>query len=369
MAATIVAFVVVLGVLIFVHELGHFLTAKRAGLKVEEFGFGFPPRLISFKRGETRYSLNWIPFGGFVKILGEGGEAEKDPRSFAGQRVWVRAKVVGAGIAMNFLLAWVLLSIVNAAGVSTAIEEGVALSPRARVSESVVTITQVVADSPAAQADVRPGDQIQTVGGKPVADQEAVVEAVGGSAGKETTLSLVRGDQALEVTVTPRAEPPEGQGPLGIGLVNTATVSYPWYQAIWEGAKQTIFMTGQIFIVFAGILKQLFTTGSVGADIAGPIGIAVITGQVLDLGIVPLMQFAALLSINLGIVNALPFPALDGGRLLFLLIEKIRRRKVSKRIENAVHSVGFGLLLILIVAITARDFIRFNIIEKIQELF
>jgi regulator of sigma E protease len=369
MATTIIAFIIVLGVLIFVHELGHFLTAKRAGLDVEEFGFGFPPRLFSITRGGTRYSLNWIPFGGFVKILGEGGEQQNNPKSFAAKGVGVRAIIVAAGIIMNFLLAYVLLVIVNTAGITSAIDPEMELPANARVEAPVVTITQVDADSPAFLADLRPGDQIASINGENVTDEHSVIEKVNQSEGDALSLTVLRGRNELHVDITPRVAPPDGEGPLGIGLLQTATVRFPWYQSLWEAAKQLVFLTGQIFVVFAEMIKSLVTTGKVGADVAGPIGIAVMTGHVLDLGIVALLQFTALLSINLGIVNALPFPALDGGRLFFLLLEKIRRRKVSKKIENAVHSVGFGLLLVLILVITFRDFVRFNIVDVLKRLF
>jgi regulator of sigma E protease len=369
MATTIIAFIVVLGVLIFVHELGHFLTAKRAGLTVEEFGFGFPPRIFSIMRGGTRYSINLIPFGGFVKILGEGGEEQKNPKSFAAKGVGVRSIIVAAGIIMNFLLAYVLLVIVNTAGISTAIEPDMQLPANAHLEAPVVTITQVDEGSPAHEAGLRPGDQIASINGTVITDEQSVISKVSESDGKTLSLMLKRGQSDLTMDVTPRLDPPDGEGPLGIGLLQTATVRFPWYQSIWEAAKQLVFLTGQIFVVFAEMIKSLVTTGSVGADVAGPIGIAVMTGHVLDLGIIPLLQFTALLSINLGIVNALPFPALDGGRLFFFLLEKIRRRKVSKRIENMVHSIGFGLLIVLILVITFRDFVRFNIVDVLKRLF
>lgn len=369
MVETIIVFVLVLGVLIFVHEFGHFITAKRAGLTVEEFGFGFPPRLFGIKRGGTMYSINWIPFGGFVKILGEGGEDEDKRESFASRRVAIRALVIAAGVIMNFLLAFVLLWIVNMAGTATAIDEQTTLPASARVSDSSISVTQVVVGSPAEAGGIRPGDRVVTVDGQAISEEKQVVDLIATKGDQKTSIELVRGQSTLNLSVTPRANPPEGEGPLGIGLVKTAVVSYPWYAAFWQATKQTGYITVQIFIVFGSVIKQLITEGSVASDVAGPIGIAVVTGQVLDLGIVPLLQFAALLSINLGIINALPFPALDGGRLLFLIIEKIRRKKMSRKVENIVHTVGFGLLLVLIVAVTARDFIRFNIIERIQNLF
>ncbi|MFO0705153.1 MAG: RIP metalloprotease RseP [Candidatus Andersenbacteria bacterium] len=358
MLLTILTFVIVLGVLVLVHEFGHFITAKRAGMAVEEFGFGFPPRLLSIRRGGTRYSLNLIPFGGFVKILGEGGEDKTNPKSFAHRGVGIRALVVAAGILMNYVLAVVLLTIVNAVGVHTALEPDQPPPAHAVVSPTVVTVAFVENDSPAAQAGVHPGDIVVSVDGAPVESVSQTVDTITQKSGASATVLLRRGDTPLTVSVTPRVNPPEGQGPVGVQLISTATVRYAWYRAPWEAIKQTVFLTWQIISSFGQLISRLVHTGTVGGDVAGPVGIAVLTGQVRELGFLPLLQFVALLSINLAIINVVPFPALDGGRLLFLAIEKIRRRSVSKRLENALHTIGFGLLITLILLITVRDVIR-----------
>ncbi|MFH0830746.1 MAG: RIP metalloprotease RseP [Parcubacteria group bacterium] len=358
MLLTVIVFVIVLGVLIFVHELGHFITAKRAGLTVEEFGFGFPPRLMSIRRGGTRYSLNLIPFGGFVRILGESGEEQDNPKSFAGRAIGVRALVVAAGILMNFLLAVVLLTITNATGMATALEPEVAFSARAAVSESRVTVTLVEAGSPADETGLRPGDSIVAVAGEPARAVAETVQAISSRAGQAVPLTVKRGQEQHDIMLTPRISPPDGQGPIGIQLVATATVRYPWYWAPVQAVRQTVILSGQIFVSFWHLVVRLVQTGSVGSDVAGPVGIAVMTGQVLDLGFVPLLQFTALLSINLAIINVLPFPALDGGRLLFFLIEKTRRKKISQKVEQALHTLGFGLLIALILLVTVRDVLR-----------
>jgi regulator of sigma E protease len=358
MLLTIVTFVIVLGVLVLVHEFGHFITAKRAGMKVEEFGFGFPPRLLSFKKGGTRYSLNLIPFGGFVKILGEGGEDKEDPKSFAGRGVGIRALVVAAGILMNYLLAIVLLTIVNIAGVRTALDPSEPAPAHAMVGESVVTVAVVEADSPAASADLHPGDTLLSVDGQAVSTVDQAVSRITRKSGSSASVVIRRGTVEQTLSVTPRIDPPEGQGPVGVQLIATNLVKYVWYYAPYEAVKETVFLTGQIFSSFGHMISSLVRTGSAGTDVAGPVGIAVLTGQVRQLGFVALMQFVALLSINLAIINVIPFPALDGGRLLFLAIEKIRRKTVSKKIENALHTIGFGLLITLILVITIRDVIR-----------
>ncbi len=358
MLLTVVTFIIVLGVLVLVHEFGHFITAKRAGMTVEEFGFGFPPRLLSFKRGGTRYSINLIPFGGFVKILGEDGQETDNRKSFAARGVGIRALVVAAGIIMNYVLAVVLLTIVSAVGVRSAVDQGETLPSYATVGPSVVTVAVVEKTSPADQAGVRPGDTITAVNGQAVTKVDETVKKITSNVGKSSELAIERGSERLTLQLTPRVNPPEGQGPVGVQLLATALVRYPWYIAPWQGVKQTVFLTGQIAVSFEQMISRLLHTGTVGSDVAGPVGIAVLTGQVLDLGFIPLMQFVAILSVNLAIINVIPFPALDGGRLLFLGIEKVRRRKVSKRVENTLHTVGFGLLIALIVLITVRDVIK-----------
>ena len=162
---------------------------------------------------------------------------------------------------------------------------------------------------------------------------------------------------------------PENQGPLGISLARTAIVSYSWYESIWRGLTAVFDLTLAIFAALGGIIKDLFSGGGVPADIAGPVGIAVLTKQAVALGLVYILQFTAILSINLGIINGLPFPALDGGRILFILIEKIKGSQVSQKVEQALHTAGFFLLIALMVVVTFRDFIRFEIVDKIKGLF
>ncbi|MDP2587583.1 MAG: RIP metalloprotease RseP [bacterium] len=355
MLVTVIVFIVVLGVLVLVHEFGHFYTAKKAGLEVEEFGFGFPPRLASFTRGGTRYSINLIPFGGFVKILGEGGEERSSPKSFSGRGVGIRALIVSAGIIMNFILAAVLFTVTNTLGVKTAIDDQTVLPSYAEVSAREVTVALVDKDGPADQAGLRGGDVLVSVAGSQPTSIEEAVEQITGQSGNAVSLELLRGGTTIQAELTPRLDPPDGQGPIGVQLLNTAEVSYPWYLAPYEAIKQVGVMTARIVLTFGEVISNLISTGNAGQQVAGPVGIAVLTGQFLDLGLVPLLQFVGLLSINLAIINLIPFPALDGGRLLFLAIEKIRRKEISKKVENALHTVGFALLIGLILFVTVRD--------------
>lgn len=342
--------------LIFVHELGHFISAKKAGCQVDEFGFGFPPRLFGIKRGETTYTLNAIPLGGFVKILGEDGEGQDNPRSFSSKPIWQRIIVLVSGVVMNFILAFVLLSIGFAIGLPSVItDENVS-----RAHDIKVQISSVVEGTPADQAQIKPGDTIHSINGVDITDSETLQEMVGNNKGSEISVELERIDERLTVSLIPRADFPEGEGPLGVALVQTGTVSYPIHLALWNGLTATLFMSIEIVRVFSGIVRDLFTTGNVTGDVAGPVGIAVLTGQAARMGFVYLLQFTALLSINLGVINVLPLPALDGGRVLFAVIEKIRNKKINKNVEGMVHLIGFSVFLLLMLFVTARDVSRFR---------
>ncbi len=385
--ATVIIFILILGVLIFVHEMGHFLVAIRNGIKADEFGFGFPPRICGlfkdeksgqykFVRGNkevksknTIYSLNWIPLGGFVRIKGEGGENEKDTDSFAGKPAWVRIKVLAAGVVMNFFLAWVLLSVVLMLGAPQAIEDGV------EGKNAKVQISQIVSGTPAEEMGLKIGDEIYAAG---VAGQKILNEInttkeiqvlASENKGREIILKIKRGKENLELRGIPRVEYPENQGPLGISLARTAIINYPWYESIWRGLAAVFNLTLAIFIALGGIIKSLFSGGGVAMDVAGPVGIAVLTKQATELGLVYILQFTAILSINLGIINGLPFPALDGGRILFILIEKIKGSQVSQKVEQALHTIGFFLLIALMILVTLRDFARFEVTDKIKGLF
>jgi regulator of sigma E protease len=367
--STIIIFVVILGILVFVHELGHFIMAKRAGMKVEEFGFGFPPRMVGIKRGETIYSLNWIPIGGFVKIAGEDGGEVQNPQSFANKGFLDRFLVLIAGVTMNVILAWVITSIAMGFGIPTWIPEGSDLPKSAKVENSSIVFRNVIEGSPAAIAGMKPGDTIVSINSEPIDSTEELQQLTKDNAGKETKFVLKRGDSTLEKVVIPRESPPEGQGPLGVSLDILAYVSYPWYETIYRGFTHTIGMVWFTIKTFAELIGQWVSGHSVSQAISGPVGIAVITRDVAQLGFIYLLQFAALLSINLAVINAVPFPALDGGRILFLFIEKIRGKKLPEKAEQIVNTAGFALLIMLMIFVTVRDFGRFEIIDKVKNLF
>ena len=382
---TALIFILILGVLIFVHELGHFLVAIRNGIKADEFGFGFPPRIVGavkndktgkyeivwgekeVKSKNTIFSLNWIPLGGFVKIKGEdGGTLDKD--SFATKSAWARIKVLAAGVTMNFILAWFLLSIVFMLGAPEAIEDD------KKVKDAKVQISQVIDDSPAKEMGLAVGDQVvKACDGKSfcrtIGKVEELQNFINEHKGQEIVLTIKRGDEISELKGVPRKEYPDDQGSLGVSLARTALVQYPWYEAIGKGLTAVFDMIILILVTLGALIGQLFAGGKPAMDVAGPIGIAIMTKQVSALGLTYLLQFTAVLSINLGIINILPFPALDGGRILFILIEKIKGSPVNQKFEQMANSIGFALLLLLMVVVTFRDFIQFEIIEKIGNIF
>ncbi len=372
---TVLIFLLVLGLLVFVHELGHFVVARRNGIKADEFGFGFPPRLAGFvwddekkrhrfvKGGEevvsphTVYSLNWIPLGGFVKIKGEDGEAQ-DTDSFATKSAWVRIKVLAAGVTMNFILAWALISVVLMMGFPQQVD------PEAPVSgPRDIQISEVLPNTPAESMGLRFGDRIIFIGENVKAvSVTQVQEYIAARKGLNATLRVVRGTETLTLNGTPRIDYPKNEGSLGIGLGETEMVSYSWYESLWQGALTTYHLTAAMLVGIFDILKGLVSGTHEGlASVSGPVGIAKLTGQVSDLGLAYLLYFAAILSINLGIINILPIPALDGGRIFFILIELVKGSPVSRNTEGIFHQIGFALLLLMMVLVTVHDFSKFNI--------
>lgn len=368
---TIVIFIFILGFLIFVHEFAHFIVAKKSGVFVEEFGFGYPPRIVGvckekkkwkalwgpkeIKTQSTIYSLNFIPFGGFNKISGENSR-EKKAGSFYEKSIGTRARIIFAGVAANFLLAAVLFSVVLGIGFPQAIEGSI--PPGAK--NVGIQITKIAKDSPADKTGIRIGDKIKEM----KADNEVIIikeiediqNFTKEHLDSEIIMALERGNQMFEKKVTPRENPPDNEGSIGIGLVKTAEIAYPFPQAIVKGFERTFWLTGATVSVFSKAIKNAFQNQPVeGFEIAGPIGIVSIVSQISDLGWIYLVQFTAILSLNLAIINILPFPALDGGRLIFLFIEKIKKHPVKIEVENLVNQIGFVLLILLMVIVTFKD--------------
>ncbi len=355
---SIIVFIIILALLVLVHEWGHFKAARKFGIRVDEFGFGFPPRIWKKKFGETEYSINWIPLGGFVKIFGEDREGEGSPDSFISKPVWQRMVVVLAGVFMNWVLAFVLLTVGFLYGLPREVNE----QNIDRARDVSVIVSQVFPDSPAQKAGISIGDSIYKLSYKDdsvlVSDIKDVQEFVGKYKGEEVVVQVKRGENIESIVVTPRKEVGENEGPMGIALAKVGIVSSVWYEAPIEGAKATLVYTAVFVAGFYDILKNLITQGNAGAELAGPLGIGQLTYQFTQLGLPYLIQFAAILSINLAIINLFPIPALDGGRFVFLLIEAVKRSPVPKKVEMAFQTIGVLLLILLMIWVTIKDIAR-----------
>lgn len=351
MLASILIFFIVLSVLILSHELGHFIVAKKAGVKVEEFGFGLPPRLFGKKIGETTYSINALPFGGFVRLHGEQEEGTDTDlsRSFLHKSKLIRSLVIIAGVVMNFILAIVIFSIVYSfSGI-----------PK---DTGKIKVLDVAAGSPAQQAGIVSGDVITKVNNESVSSSDSFIKITNESLGKKVTYEVQRTADGQvytnKVSLTPRQSPPDGEGPTGV-TISTIELYYPpvWqrpFYGIYYGFQDGIFWGKTIFSGLFGLVSGIFK-GQAPTDISGPIGIYAVTTEASRNGFLTLLNFVGILSLNLGILNILPFPALDGGRLLFVIIEAITRKRVPTKVEVAITNIGFLILLILLFAITIGD--------------
>ncbi len=343
MLITVIAFLAVLVVLVLAHECGHFFTARATGVKVEEFGIGFPPRLCSIKRGETRYSLNIMPLGGFVKMAGE--EDPNVPGSLAGKSAWVRVLVLATGSMMNALLPIILFS--------------VAFMVPHSVASGDVLVIEVAAESPAARAGIEVGDKVLMINENPVRNIGDIQRNIQIKLGQEIDMLVEHADSTREtLQVTPRWRFPQGQGATGITVkLSDATVvrqSYPFWEAVPMGVKECI----ETYVLFKNVIISMFI-GTAPAVVGGPVAIAQITGEAARAGFSYLLEFAAFFSINLAIINIFPLPALDGGRIAFVVLEWLRRgKRVSPRVEGMVHLIGFLALIAAMVAITYQDILR-----------
>ncbi len=349
----IIVYVIIgLSLLILVHELWLFFVAKLFGVRVDEFGFGYPPRLFAKKYGETEYSINALPFGGFVKIYGEDvSKVDKsDPaykRSFASQPAWKRSAIILAGVFMNVVLAFVLLSLIFMLG-----------------APKHMGIASVTENSPAEEAGLQAGDIVLNaeVDGETLSDPiltEEFINLVEENKGSEFVLTIQRGDETFEKTVLARENPPAGEGNIGVLLADMGIEKKGFFGAIWQGAKSTGQLLERIAVGFWNIITGIFTNPEIVKNIAGPVGIFVITKQAGSVGLVYLIQLVAVISLNLVIINLLPFPALDGGRFLFILIERIKGSPISNKFQMAANAFGFLLLIALMIVVTIKDIGRF----------
>ncbi|OGM11016.1 hypothetical protein A2Z22_04090 [Candidatus Woesebacteria bacterium RBG_16_34_12] len=341
-------FLVIIFILILVHELGHFFAAKRYGVWVEEFGLGIPPKIIGKKIGETIYSLNLFPFGGFVRLHGEQTEDNitKPKRAFINQSKKVKTKIILAGVLMNFLLAIVAFAIVYT-------KNGI---PR---QSDKVLVTQITENSPAFNAGIKPDDVVKKVNDVEIATVDHFISEVDKFKGKEVTLSLQRQnqDQLEEVTLIPRESPPEGEGPLGVAIVNPYEFYFPplWQRpfiGIYYGFREAIVWGLAIIAGLFTLVKNLLT-GTIPEGIGGPVTIFALSQKTVSL--TERLNLLAFVSVNLAIINILPIPAVDGGRLFFIFMEKLTGKKVKPKIEASIHLAGIVILLSFLVLVTFKE--------------
>ncbi|HEX2792664.1 MAG TPA: site-2 protease family protein [Candidatus Paceibacterota bacterium] len=362
---TVVIFILVLVALILVHEFGHFVAAKAFGMRVEEFGIGYPPKLWGTQVGETEYTLNLLPFGGFVKIFGEDPEEGREPapRSFTSKPRVQQALVLLAGIVMNLLFAYILISATLAMGTPRALsEEELATAP-----DAVLMVAGVLPDSPAADSGLASGDTIVRIegpGGSYEGADPALFTAFVQEHEAGTPLAVTLLDQAGEerqAIVAPESGflpgDPERTA-LGVQLAPVGTVEVAWYEAPVEGALITWEVTKSTAIALVGFFASVFTLSADLSQVSGPVGIAGAVGVASENGLAPLMTITALISINLALINVLPIPALDGGRLLFVLVEALVRRPIKPAFANALNGIGFIFLILLMLVVTGSDILK-----------
>jgi regulator of sigma E protease len=384
---TTLVFIIIISILVFVHEFGHFLVAKKAGMKIEEFGFGYPPRVWGKRVGETIYSINALPIGGFVKILGEelGEEVAKEDekKTFYSQSKKARTAVLLAGVLMNFLLAVIAFSIIyTQIGIPT--------------KTDWVSIVGVTENSPAALAGIKEEDIVVKVDGQEIKDNDSFIRLTNEKAGEKMIIEIRRkkdnpcqekvlgGVPGMEIScqngnllisVVPRENPPEGEGALGVVISQMEMKFYPFWQmpirGSVEGFKEAFAWIRLVLEFVVGMVGRLFA-GELPRDVAGPVGIFQITGQAVEGGWLAILQFLGILSVNLMVLNILPFPALDGGRLVFIGYEAVTGRRPKPSIERWINTFGMVALLLLLFLVTVNDVARIintsNLLNRLAPL-
>ena len=365
----VILFLIVLSALVLVHEWGHFIAARMFGVKVDEFGYGFPPRLFGFVRvghawkrvkghdrksyANTIWSLNWLPLGGFVRLKGEQSET-MDGDSFASRSAWQRIIILAAGVIMNVLLAIAIFTGGFLIGIPAATD---GLPSNAIVSGVHIEITHIIPDAPAVASGLVIGDTIEAIDGLAPSNAQEALQAIAAHSAlnKPFAIEIVRHHVLTTVSVTPAYLGVIKRPGVGVGLTDVATVRFNPLDAITQAFTVTMHYAAIIVRTLWSLLSDLITAHHLSGDVSGPIGIAVATGDIARQGTWPLLQFVALLSINLAIINFLPIPALDGGRALFIVIEALRRKRNNPHVENALHHIGFVTLLILVILVTVHD--------------
>ena len=359
MLLSILSFIAILAILVVIHEFGHFGVAKLCGMRVDEFAFGFPPRLFGRQRGDTMYAINAIPLGGYVKLHGEGAEHDDgDPRSFHNKPLLARIAVIVAGVVMNVLLAFVVLSVAFGVGFSS-IRQDLTKVPGSRVVKNDVYTAEILQNSAADKAGLQAGDTLKALNDAPIVSDsqlQSATKSLQAAGTLDAKLTYLRSGKEATLPVRLAASGPA----LGIGLDMQQVVRVPFYRSPQVAAKEVAAIVGLTWDALKGFGAQLFVHGKLDPTVSGPIGIYKATAAATHTGIIPTVFLLVALSLNLAIMNILPIPALDGGRLVFLLIEAVfRKRVIAERIENIVNTAGFALIMVLILVLSVRDIIHF----------
>lgn len=358
MIGAIILFVVIFSLLVLVHEAGHFFAARKVGIKVDEFGIGFPPRIKGFKKHGTVYSFNWIPFGGFVKLHGENGDDSEDKKSFSSKKPLDRIWVIIAGVLMNFAIGVILIMIgfwFKMPPLVTPVEQ---LVGEDNQIESRVAVMKIIENTPAAVAGLTVGDFILGSGDTQFSTPEDLKQFLTNKAGQKIDFLIDRSGKEMVVNMTPVSS---SEGVIIGAWIDKSVekVSYVWWKVPWFALKEAAMLLWVILNAILGLLYKLFSTATIPTDLSGPVGIAKITFDLIKLGWMRILQFVIFLSFNLGIINLVPFPGLDGGRLAFVLIEMARGgKKLSNNVENTVHTIGFMLIVLLVLVVTYKDVLK-----------
>lgn len=373
---TILVGALILTFLVTIHELGHFFVAKYFKVKVEEFGIGFPPKLWGRKKGETNYTINAIPAGGFVRLFGESGEAVSNERSFAHKGPWQRSAIIVAGVVMNLILAFILftgLLVANNFRMDVPLsfpseDQSIELNfPFGEQSEKVLVLF-VSPGTPAEEAGMKSLDEITSANGKTFSEMEDFQKFIKAEAGNEINFEVynILDRETRLITATPRLDPPEGEGALGIFLDKAATIQYNSIpERVFVGPLHSVNMLYFQSKAIGSLVSQSVDEGTaepIAENVRGPVGIVALVGAFIGTtgtaGIFALVETIALLSLILAFINVLPIPALDGGRLFFSVFEGITSKKINPNVERVVNTAGFVVLLLLFLAITYNDVIN-----------
>ncbi len=353
MFLTVLTFFLVLSILVFVHEFGHFAVAKWVGVSIEEFGFGLPPRIFGKKFGKTIYSINWLPIGGFVKLAGEDDDSGFTQKN-AKHLFWARSKkeraaILIAGVVLNFLLAVGITAFLLTDGV---------MEP-----SGWVHVEKVQPGTPAEKAGLVTGDIVVSILSDvsdllPLKTAKDLIDTTKKYAGQKVTLSVLRNGKEMTLSLTPHKDPPPGEGAMGVVVSDLEKKMYPISEAPLKALEINFSRAKEMLVSLGGTLWRLVTFQKLQADVAGPIGIAQVTGEAVKYGFRAVLELMSILSLNLAVLNILPFPALDGGRLAFVFLEKLFGRKIKPAFERSTHQIGMIVLFILILFVSLNDILR-----------